>query len=320
MESVTTANRHSRRRPGPIGWLMEDTLAGMARRKALLGYLFLLPTILGILTFTAGPLIVSLGLSLFEWSVIRPARFAGLENFQRLFHDSRVLTSFSNTVKMVIMAVSLQITLGLIVALAVQQRMSRWLRYYFRTAFFLPLLTSGASVAIVLGYMFHKEWGVINYYLKLLLGIPAIPWLNVSGWVLIAMVLAYVWQHLGFTFITFVGGLGNISQDILDAAAVDGAVGWRRLWYITLPMLSPTILFAAVVGIIGTLQIFDQPYVMTRGGPGDASRTVVMVIYEAAFKNLEIGYGSTIAVFLFALILIVTLLQFWSSKRWVFYQ
>ena len=115
------------------------------------------------------------------------------------------------------------------------------------------------------------------------------------------------------------GGMSNISPEVLDAAEVDGARGWKWLWHIILPMLSPTILFAAVVGVIGGLQIFDQPYVMTRGGPGDASRTVVMTLYEAAFKNQEIGYASSIAVILFIVIMIVTAVQFGMSKKWVFY-
>lgn len=118
----------------------------------------------------------------------------------------------------------------------------------------------------------------------------------------------------------FTGGIRSIPVEILDAADVDGARGWRRLWSVILPMLSPHILFAAVVNVIAALQIVDQPFVLTRGGPGDASRSVVMLIYEAAFAGLRIGYGSAIVLFLFAAILIVTALQFVISKRWVFYQ
>jgi multiple sugar transport system permease protein len=134
------------------------------------------------------------------------------------------------------------------------------------------------------------------------------------------VVLAYLWQFVGFSLITMLGGLSNISSEVLDAAEVDGASGWSWLWQIVLPMLSPTLLFSAVIGVIGGLQIFDQPYVMTRGGPGDASRTAVMTLYEAAFKNQEIGYASSIAVILFVVILAITAFQFAMSKRWVFYQ
>lgn len=299
--------------------LREPTLGGMARRRALLGYLFLLPTILGLLIFTAGPVVVSLGLSLYEWNVIDPPRFVALANYQQMLGDSRVVISFRNTLVFVVIVVVLQLTLALALALGVQQKMPGWLRYFFRTAFFIPLLASAAAISIVLGYMFHREFGVINYYLGLL-GIPRIPWLNASGWTLLTCALAYVWQNLGFSFIIFLGGLANISRDIQDAADVDGAFGWTRLWNVTLPLLSPSLLFAATTSIIGALQVFEQPYVMTKGGPGDSSRTVVMTIYESAFKNLEIGYGSSIAMLLFLLILALTVLQFQASKRWVFYQ
>ncbi len=319
MQPTRSLERSSRWQIGPIGWLTENTLAGMARRRALLGYLFLLPTILGIVIFTAGPVLVSFGLSFFKWNVFKPPEFIGLTHFQRLFTDPRVATSFLNTIEFVILAMSLQIVVALALALAVHQRMATWLRYYFRSAFFLPILMSGAASGIVLGYMLHREFGVVNYYLGLLGG-PRIPWLNSSAWVLFTIVLTYVWKNMGFTFVLFIGGLSSISQEILDAADVDGADGWRRLWYVTLPMLSPTILFAAVVGVISGLQVFDIPYVMTRGGPGNASRTAVMIMYESAIKNMEIGYGSGIAVILFIGIMIVTAIQFGLSRRWVFYQ
>jgi multiple sugar transport system permease protein len=141
-----------------------------------------------------------------------------------------------------------------------------------------------------------------------------------ARWALVTIVLTYVWQQIGFTFIVFTGGLGGIPRDVLEAADLDGATGWRRLKDITLPMLSPTLLFAAVVGVIGAMQVFAEPFVMTKGGPGDATRTVVMIIYESAFSSLLIGYGSAVAVLLFLVILLVTAIQFRLSRRWVFYQ
>lgn len=320
MESTTTIERRSTRRPGLVGWLTENTLAGMARRKAMLGYLFLLPTMVGILVFTAGPVVVSLGLSLFEWNVFSPPEFVGIENYRQLLNDTQALTSFTNMAKLVVIGDGLRIIVGLFLALALaQKRMSKRLRYFFRSVFYLPLLTSAASISLVLGYMFHENFGLVNYYLGLL-RVPRIPWLVSSKWALIAVALAYFWHGVGFVMILFIGGLGNISREVLDAADVDGAYGWRRLWYVTLPLLSPTILFVTVVQIIDGLQAFVFPYVLTHGGPGDASRTIVMTLYDAAFARLEIGYGATIAVLLFLLILLVTAVQFWLSKRWVFYQ
>ncbi len=315
---MATAMTAPPRRTGPIGWLTENTLTGMARRRALMGYLFVLPTILGILIFTAGPVLASFGLSFFKWNVFKPPAYIGLDNYVRLLGDERVAVSFWNTARFVILAISLQIVFALLLALALRQKMTTWMRYYFRTAYFLPFLLSGAATGIVLAYMLHTEFGVVNYYLSFL-GIGPIPWLNSSDAVLYTIVMVYLWQFVGFTLIGMLGGLSNISPEVLDAAEVDGARGWRWLWHIVLPMLSPTILFSAVVGVIGGLQVFDQPYVMTRGGPGDASRTVVMTLYEAAFKNQEIGYASSIAVILFIVIMLVTAFQFVMSKKWVFY-
>lgn len=306
-------------RRGPIAWLTEPTLAGMARRRAAMGYLFILPTILGIVVFTAGPVIASFALSFFQWNVIDDPVWVGTRNYDTLLNDNRALQSFVTTGKFVLLAVTLQIFISLLLAIGVQATRSRLLRYVFRAAFFLPLLTSAASISIVIAYMFHQDFGVINYYLGKL-GIDRIPWLNSPGWALITIVLTYVWQQIGFTFIVFLGGLAGIPSDVQDAADLDGATGWRRLWDITIPMLSPTLLFALVIGVIGALQVFAEPFVMTNGGPGDATRSVVMVIYESAFSFLQIGYGSAIAVILFIAILLVTALQFWASKRWVFYQ
>jgi multiple sugar transport system permease protein len=310
---------NKQRSRNPYTLLTENTLHGMARRKALMGYLFLAPTILGILIFTAGPVIFSLALSLFRWNVFSPPEWIGTANYQRMFADSRVLTGFWNSFVFVVFAVSFQVILGLLLAMILQTRMTTWLRYGYRTSFMLPMLMSGAATAIVLGYMLHKEFGAVNYYLGRL-GIPPIPWLTEPGWAMVSVIMSYLWLATGFTMILFIGGLTNISTEILDAADVDGARGFTRFWNITLPLVSPTLLFAAVTGVIGGLQVFDLPYIMTRGGPGDSTRTAVMVMYEAAFKNMEIGYGSTIAVVLFLIILAVTAGQFGLSKRWVFYQ
>ncbi len=302
-----------------LWWLTEGTSAGMARRKALLAYLFLLPTILGILVFTAGPVLFSLGLSLFSWDVISPPSFVGMANYQQFLVDPEGLKSFGNTAIYVVLDVTLQLVVGLILALAMQRKMRAWLRYLFRSAFFLPLIASGAAVSIVMGFLFNQDLGAVNYYLRLV-HLPSIPWLTSASWAMVTVVLTSVWQQMGFTFLVFTGGLGTISADVLDAADVDGAGGWRRLWYVTLPMLSPTILFVVVVGVIGALQVFTEPYVLTNGGPGDATRTVVMTIYQAAFQNLQIGYGSALAVLLFGVIMVVTAVQFLLSRSWVFYQ
>lgn len=295
-----------------------STLSGLKKREALLGYLFIAPTLLGILIFTAGPVLVSIGLGMFKWDVFSSPEYIGLQNFVRLFHDDEAIASFINTIKFLVMVVSLNIIVGVLLAVGVNNVRTKALKNYLRMAFFMPLI-SGGTIAIVMSYLFHKELGAVNYYLGLL-GIPHVPWLTSPYWSIITVVIVSVWQSTGYNFILFTGALQNVSRDILDAADVDGAQGLRRLWYVTLPMISPIILFAAVTGAMGALQVFDIPYILTRGGPGDSSRTVVMVVQQAAFKNLEIGYGAAVAVILFVLIMIVTLIQMKVSKSWVFYQ
>jgi multiple sugar transport system permease protein len=310
----------SERRRNPIlRWLAADTMDGIRRQRATMGYLFIAPTIIGLLLFVVIPMISSFGLSFYKWNVFRPPEFVGFDNFNRLFSDNRVLVSYKNTIILVVMTIAMLEVLALALALSVYRLANRALSTFFRTAYFLPVLLSGAAVAVTLGYLFHKDFGVINYYLGLL-GIQKIPWLTSSDVVLIAISLTTVWRNVGFTFIIYLGGLSTLPTEVLEAAEVDGATGWQKIGRIILPLLSPTILFAAVTDIIKMLQFFDEPFIMTRGGPGDASRTVVMMMYDNAFGNLNFGYGSAIALSLFLVIMVVTGFQFIASKRWVFYK
>jgi multiple sugar transport system permease protein len=315
----TTADQLQPRRGIPIlGSLTEDTMKAAARRKALFGYLFLLPTMVAILAFTVGPIVASFGLSFFNWDIISPIQFAGLANYKELFQDPRMLRAFGTTALFVVVAVTLQIGLGLFLALLVERQIKP-LRYLFRSVFFFPLITSAAGLSIVLAYMFNDRFGVINYYLSAI-GLPPVPWLSSGSWALVTVILVFVWQQFGFTFILFVAALTNLPGELLEAAAIDGANGLAKLWHITIPLISPTILFSAIVGVINAIQVFDQAYVLTRGGPGDATRTVVMRIYESGFQDLQLGYAASIAVVLFVVILGITALQFVLSRSWVFYQ
>ena len=159
---------------------------------------------------------------------------------------------------------------------------------------------------------------LVNHILNLL-GMADIPWLTSTHGAMIVVILVYVWQNFGFSFLLFLGGLSSIPKEVYEAAQVDGATGWKQFWRITFPLVSPTTLVASVMAIISALQIFDQPYVLTRGGPGDSTRTAVMVIYESAFKQLEFGRASAIGIVLTVVIMLVTAIQFRLSRRFVFY-
>lgn len=289
------------------------------KNSRLLVWLFLAPTLIGIGIFTLLPIIGSLVLAFFRWDIISNPEFVGFQNFSRAFTDEKVLLGFGNTAIFVAFAVTAQLVVAMTLAVLVQSRMPNWLRMFFRSTFFFPLILSAASVSILMKYLFNEQFGVVNWLLSLV-NIPAVPWLTSGTWAMVVIIAVYVWQNFGFTFLLFIGGLAAIPRDVYEASSIDGATGWRQFRTITLPLVSPTILVATVMAMITAMQVFDQPYVLTRGGPGDSTRTVVMVIYESAFRQLEFGYASAIGLVLMLAIMLVTFIQFRLSRALVFYQ
>lgn len=287
------------------------------QRKLLIG-LFLAPTVIGLGLFTFLPILASVVLAFFSWDIITPPRFVGLENFADIAADPTIRVSFLNTIGFVIVAVTLQLAVALVLAVLVNTRMPGLLKSFFRSVLFFPLVLSAASVSIIMGYLFNENFGLVNHVLNLL-GMADVPWLTSTHGAMIVVILVYVWQNFGFSFLLFLGGLSSIPKEVYEAAQVDGATGWKQFWRITFPLVSPTTLVASVMAIISALQIFDQPYVLTRGGPGDSTRTAVMVIYESAFKQLEFGRASAIGIVLTVVIMLVTAVQFRLSRRFVFY-
>ena len=287
------------------------------QRKLLIG-LFLAPTVIGLGLFTFLPILASVVLAFFSWDIITPPRFVGLENFADIAADPTIRVSFLNTIGFVVVAVTLQLAVALVLAVLVNTRMPGLLKSFFRSVLFFPLVLSAASVSIIMGYLFTENFGLVNHVLNLL-GMADVPWLTSTHGAMIVVVLVYVWQNFGFSFLLFLGGLSSIPKEVYEAAQVDGATGWKQFWRITFPLVSPTTLVASVMAIISALQIFDQPYVLTRGGPGDSTRTAVMVIYESAFKQLEFGRASAIGIVLTVVIMLVTAVQFRLSRRFVFY-
>lgn len=290
-----------------------------ARRESIFGYLMITLSIGFVGLFTIVPIIASAVLSLFSWDVISPPKFVGAANYSRLAGDGGVIHSLGVTVLMALSIVALQLTLGLLLAALVNARRRASTKALFRTAFYLPLLASTASVSIFMGYLFNGRYGVINYYLGLV-GISDVPWLTSSLGAGLTIVLVTVWQQTGFTFVLFVAALVSIPSDILEAAAIDGAGPLKMLVRIKVPLISPTILFAGVIALINAMQLFDQPYIMTKGGPGTATTTTTIVIYQSAFQNLQFGYGSAIAMVLLVIILLFTGGQFLAARKLVFYQ
>lgn len=291
----------------------------LTRPQTTAAYLFLLPTLLGFLVFILGPMIAAIALSLFKWNLIKPPEFIGLDNYTKLFADPRLGTIYLTTFKIAIATVVTKLLLGLVIAVLLDQKLHPWLRNFFRLSFFFPYVVSVTAVALMWSFLLNKDLGLVNYFLGWF-GIERIAWLNSNTWSPISIVITDVWKDLGFYVVVFLAGLQSVPADLYEAADVDGANKRQQFLRITLPLLTPTILFLSVIGLIASIQIFAQPYVLTQGGPGDASRTIVMYIYEQGFRFFDMGYASTVALSLFVAIFVLTLCQFWFSKRWVFYQ
>ena len=280
------------------------------------GYAFLAPAIIGYVMFIFGPIVLSAVLSFFSYNLIQPAEFVGLSNINRLFKDSLVRNSFWNTFKFLFILVPIHCVLGLILAFMVSR--TRRLQSTYRTCIYFPSIVTTASVTIAWAYIFSTDTGVINYYLRLM-GSENVKWLTDPTMAYVTVAMFSFWKFIGTTFLYYYIGLKNIPQTYYEAAEIDGATTVRAFWSVTLPLLTPTIFFVVVTNVIGVFQIFDEPFLLTNGGPGSATRTVALEIYERAFLQIKIGYGATISFALFLIILIVTIVQFVGQNRWVTY-
>jgi multiple sugar transport system permease protein len=281
-------------------------------------YLLLLPSIVLFVLFVVYPIFSTISLSFQQWDLLTPAEFVGLQNYQELLVDDRLGTIIGNTLLFTVLAVALKVVLGLVIAFAVWSIKPKFVSAFAESAIFFPVILPMSIVALVWGILLNTNVGVVNGLLGLV-GIGKVPWLTNADWALRSIVLLDVWKGLGFFVIIFMVALKNVPRDYYDAAAVDGADTWAQFRYITLPSISPTTLFLTIIAIIGSLQVFDQAYILTRGGPGDATRTFVYYLWENAFQFRNMGYAATLALLLFGFILVVTFLQFAFSKKWVVY-
>lgn len=293
-------------------------MSALAKRDAIVGYLFISPAFLLFLIFIAGPLLGAIVLSLFQWDLLTPAQFIGLGNYKLLLTDPVVGQAILNTLIFTFWSIVLHIGLGLLLALAVNRAMPAPLKYFLRTAYFFPLLMSWASVALMWSFALDPSFGFVNYYLGLL-HIAAPNWLISPQWALATIIFVDLWRTLGFTFIILLAGLQGVPVYLHEAARIDGAATLQRFWNVTLPMLSPTLFFTTLITFIGAFQIFDPMYIMTQGGPGNATLSVVLHIYDTGFRSFQMGYATTISLIVFLVIMAVTLIQMRLSRYWVNY-
>jgi multiple sugar transport system permease protein len=290
---------------GERGWRRSGTIL-----------LFILPSLVPLTLFTLGPMLASIGISLLRWDLLRPPKFLGLQNYVNVLADPDFRAAVGHTLFFIAGYLPLVFVGGLGLALLLNQRLRA--AAFFRSALFLPVITSWVVVALVWRWLLNPQSGIVNAALAAF-GIQGPGWWTDPGWAMPSIILASAWKDLGFVMVILLAGLQAIPTDYYEAAEVDGAGRWTRFRHITLPLLSPSSFFVLVISLINSFQVFDQVWVMTEGGPAGASSVVVEQIVRHAFRYSQMGYASAMSWLLFAVILVVTLLQFRLQRRWVIY-
>jgi multiple sugar transport system permease protein len=288
----------------------------LARAQARAAYLFVLPTSVLYITFVLAPVVLTFILSFAYYDPMLGSRWVGFDNFTRFFTNPRSLQIFWNTLRFALFAVTFNVSIGLLLAVALNRAMPGWLLYFFRLAFFLPVIIAAAFVSIVWSYFYADDLGVINYFLRLA-GLPAVRWLTDSRNAMMSIIIMDVWKNTGFFMIIFIAALQGVPKNIIEAALMDGTPAWRIFFRITVPYISPVIFFAIVYASIGALQVFESIMILTQGGPGDSTRSLSILIVEEGFGSYHIGYAAAISVVMTVIILIITAIQQLLSRKWV---
>lgn len=288
-------------------------------KETFTAYLYLLPATVVLVTFHFAPVFYAFYVSLLDWNYISPnPTFVGFANYAALLKDSDFITSLINTVYYVIGTVPTSMAVALFVAILLNQKI-RGLAWY-RTVYFLPVITAANAVAIIWFWIYHPDYsGLLNGLLDRL-GLPIQSWLLDPKWAMPCIILMSIWKGLGYNVVIFLAGLQNISSEYYEAAQIDGAKGWSMFRYITWPLLSPTTFFVLIISVIGSFQVFSQVYVMTRGGPLKSTLVVVYYLYKIGFEDFKMGYASAMAYALFVIIFTLTLLQRKYIGSRVYYQ
>ncbi len=293
---------------------------GSARKRKirdhLVAYSFIAPNFIGFAVFTLVPMLFSFVLSLMEWDggTVNPMKFTGIQNYLRLFADSKFQNAYWNTLVYALGYVPLTLVLSLLLAIVLNAKIRG--RNFFRTLSFFPYVASIVAVASVWNMLFNPSMGPVNMLLSAL-GIENLPrWSADKNWAMITVILFSVWRSIGYYMIIFLAGLQGINADLYEAASLDGAGKWKQFLNVTLPQLKPTTFFVVVMLTIGSFKVYDQIFLITQGGPGDRTMVLVYYIYNQAFKYSDYGYASTVSIVLFLTVLAVTLIQFRGEKKY----
>ena len=305
-------------RPAPTEARSSSGRGGPLAGERRWAWLFLAPALIGLALLSAGPILATLAISFSDWDLLTPPEWVGFANFADLLADPRFWRALQNTLFYTLLSVPLGMALALAIALGLDQaiRGIAWIR----TMYFLPLVTSAVAVGLVWLWIYAPAGGLLNALLAGF-GIPPQRWVTDPFWAMPAIIVMSVWQGLGVNIIIFLAGLQAIPQEYHDAASVDGAGRWQRFRRVTLPLLTPSIFFTGILSLIGSLQIFDQVYVLARPGkPTEATITLVYFIYEEGFSFFRMGRASAASWILFLIAASLTIVYFRFQRRWVHYQ
>lgn len=289
-------------------------------KENLIGYSFILPAFIGFLVFMAYPLFYSLFISLMDWNMFKGplgSKFCGLDNYIKAFNNEYFQTGFLNNIKLMVVAVPILLILSIVLATLLNFKI--YLRGPLRAAYFIPYITTITASALVFSALFHPEYGPINSTLRML-GVEDLPgWATSVKWALPTIGIFWIWKNIGYCIVIYLAGLQGISPSYYEAAAIDGASKWQQFYKITIPLVSPTTFFLLVTSVISSFQIFAEVNVLTQGGPGTTTTTLVYHIYDMAFKQFKMGYASAVSWIFFVMVLIITGIQWIVQKKWVQY-
>ncbi|MBV7332140.1 sugar ABC transporter permease [Chloroflexi bacterium TSY] len=302
----------------PVRSGFREFLGSNRVREAIEAYILILPTILGLVIFTAGPVLASLYFSFTRWNLLSSPKWQGLDNYIELFTNDPIFwVTIRNTALYVLGTVPTGTVLALLLAIALNQKIR--MLAVFRTIYFLPVVSSVVAISVLWLWLYQADFGLINQFLRFL-GFRGVRWLSSTTWAMPAIIIMSIWHGLGYNIVIFIAGLQSIPQDYYEAATVDGATAWYKFRKITIPLISPVTFFVITLSIINSFQVFAQAYVMTQGGPVNATKTIVYYLYQQGFMHFHMGYASALAYVLFVIIVMLTLFQFWFQRRWVHYE
>lgn len=290
---------------------MKEFLSKLANQQNFAGVLFILPALLGTIVFIIIPIICSFGLSFAKWDLLNPIQYVGLENYKVVLTEPVFVKIIINTFVYAIATSIFGVIIPLILACIINTKIKG--ADFFKTAYFLPFVTPMIVIGIIWEWIFDPNIGCLNHFLHL-----HINWLYDTNFAMPALIIVSVWKLIGYNMILFLTGLSTINQELLEASKIDGANAYNTFKNITIPLLSPTIFFVTIITAITSFQVFDLIYVMTQGGPLDSTNVLVYAIYKNAFEYFNIGKASALAYVLFAIIFILTLIQ-WKLKSKLVY-